>query len=184
MELEKLHIDDFSAGVKSQRYAVAGGYVGIGVISKKLPGAAGSQDKMTAFEVFEGAGAAIERPDTGDFPFFNLDFGRQGVFEDGDTLGLRFFTQSAFDILPGSVAAGMKNARYAVGRLQGQGNLAVEGIERHAEIDEVGDTGGLLRSKCRTAFFIGKAGAGFESIFKMELGGIVLADSRGDAACA
>src|SRR4030042_3229376 len=61
VELEKLHVCDFSPGIKSQRYPVAGSHVRIGIVFKQLPCPAGRQYQKTALELFLGAGAAIDR---------------------------------------------------------------------------------------------------------------------------
>ena len=39
----------------------------------------------------------------------------------------------------GGVTAGVEDAKYAVGSLPGKGDLAVNGIEGHAQVDQVGD---------------------------------------------
>jgi len=61
------------------------------------------------------------------------------VFEDGDAFEAGDGGECEFDVGAGGVAAGVEDARRRVRALGGQRDLAVHGVERHAERDEVAD---------------------------------------------
>jgi hypothetical protein len=182
MELEELHIDNLGSGFQSQGNSVSGGYRGIGGKFIELSGSAGCQYQVAAFEFFNGAFFAIENPDAFDPILFNEDIGCQVVFQHRQFGCSRYSAESYLYMFSGGIASGMQDARYAVGCLECKRNFSVYGIERHTEIDQVGNSVGSFVSENVYYLFIAKPVAGDNGVFIMQLGGIVDTDSSGDSA--
>src|SRR3972149_9806557 len=68
--------------------------------------------------------------------------GGEGELQDGDIAVLGQRGEGELDVGAGGVAAGVEDARRGVRPLAGEGDLAVLGVERHAEAHEVVDAVG------------------------------------------
>ena len=83
---------------------------------------------------------------------------------------------------PVAVAAGVEDAVAGVGGLLAERDLAVGGVERHAEVDEIVDAvGGGLDEDARGCSSTRPAPA-VDRVAEVQLGVVVGADGRGDAA--
>jgi hypothetical protein len=85
-------------------------------------------------------------------------------------------------MLSGGITSGMQNTGDAVGCLQGESNLAIKGIKRHSEVDQLSNAGGRLIYEDTHRLFITQAITGSDGILEVEFGGITPPDSGGDAS--
>ena len=82
MELEKLHIGNLGPGELGQGDTAAGGHIGVGGVLEEAPGAAGSQNQVTAPVFLGSAAAAVENPDSFQFPLSQCYLSGQAVLQD------------------------------------------------------------------------------------------------------
>src|SRR3990170_2742813 len=115
-------------------------------------------------------------------PYTEQDLGGEGEVEDGDFAVLGERGEGELDVGAGGVAAGVEDAGRGVGALAGEGDLAVLGVERHAEAHEVVDAVGGLGGEDAGGLAVYEAGAGGDRVVEVLLGGVARPDGRGDAA--
>src|SRR3972149_10881450 len=108
--------------------------------------------------------------------------GGEGELQDGDIAVLGQRGEGELDVGAGGVAAGVEGAGRGVRPLAGEGDLAVLGVERHAEAHEVIDAVGGLGGEDAGGLAVYEAGAGGDRVVEVLLGGVAWPDGGGDAA--
>ena len=174
--------DYIGSGPEGQRHAVAGGHLRVGGELEELPRPAGGQYEVAAAELLRAAGERIEGFQAADATVFHDDMRGQAVFQNGDLRHPYLAAEGGLYLGAGGVASGVQDARHAVGRLAGEGDLPVEGVEGDAEFDQVGDAVGGFLGKDAHGFFVAQPGAGGDGVLEVQLGGIHHADGGGDAS--
>ncbi|MBA7678353.1 hypothetical protein ES703_86627 [subsurface metagenome] len=182
MKLEKLHVHNLGAYFKGEGDAITGGDVRVSVEFEKLPSTAGSQNQVTTLKFFSRAGATVKTFYSPDFSLFHQNFRSLAIFKHLDFGGAYSFAEGDFNVFASGITPGMQNPGDAVRCLQSQGNFAVKGIKGHPKVDQFGNAGGSLIDQNAHCLFITQASTGADGIAEVKLGGIISADSGGNAS--
>src|SRR3990172_9268082 len=119
---------------------------------------------------------------SGMWRFARQDYlGGEGELQDSDIAVLGEGGEGELDVGAGGVAAGVEDAGRRVRPLPCEGDLAVLGVERHAEAHEVVDAVGGLGGENAGGPGIDEAGAGGYRVVVVLLGGVAWSDGRGEA---
>ena len=86
------------------------------------------------------------------------------------------------DVRARGVAAGVEDARAAVGALAAERDVTLDAVEGHAEAHQVGDALRRLARQDAGGLFVDEAGAGGDRVAQVQLRRVVRPDGRGDAA--
>ncbi len=183
VELHELEVADGGAGAVGHGDAVAGGDRRVGGASVHLPGAAGGEHRHHGDVEREPAvgevqreradAAAVDREQVDD----ELVLVELHAAAHAGRLGER-----ARDLAAGGVAAGVHDPRQRVGALAPEHDLAVDLVEPRADLHELAHAVRALVHEDAHGLLVAEARAGGDGVLEVQLGRILLADGRGDAA--
>ena len=183
MELVKLHVHHFRAGQVRQGHAVAGRHLRVGRVPVELSAAAGADHHHRAPEYLHLSVDAMQGFHTANRPVIDADANGVRVLQQGYPGGRTHpIGQRVLDVLTRGIAAGMQDPRDAVGALPTQGDLTVNGIERHAPLDQAGDALGTLTRKDANRCRIAQAGSGIQCIPLVQVWRVAGPHCRRDAS--
>ena len=183
MELHELEIAERGAGAIGHRHAVAGGDLGIGRAGVDLSRASGGEDGDHRQVQRVLAVGEVERQGADATPVDGQQIDGELVFvELHATADPGRFRQGARDLAAGRVAAGVQPPGDRVRALAAEHDLAVLAVEPRADLDQLADAVGALVDEHSDGVGVAKARAGVDRVLKMQVGGVGLAQSGGDAA--
>ena len=182
VELVELDVGDLRPRFEGKRDPIAGGNFWVGGVRKQSPGAPCCEHNVLRFVHFVFAGLQVHAPHAHDASAVQQQPGRQGVVEHRYRRVGGGGAQGGFDLRACAVAAGVEDARVAVGRLSPKRHLAAQRIEGNAVAHEVLDACRRLRAKHPSRFLIDQPGSGRDRIGQVLLGRVQRPNGGRDAA--
>jgi hypothetical protein len=188
VELHELQVGDLGPGPYRQGDAVAGGHGGVGGRREHLPHAAGRQHHGPRVHRADAVALAlahdVQGQACGAAPGVGEQVQDERVLDDLDALVRPYrLDQCAGDLRAGGVAARVGDAAAVVAALTGEQYLAVGAlVEGRAGDDQPPHGVGALGDQDPHRLLVAQARAGHQGVVQVLLGGVALAQRRGDAA--
>lgn len=187
VELDELEIAHLGAGAQGEGHSVARGDGGVRRRREDLAHAAGGEDDRGGVDRPDTVVLALAHDVQGDARGTALgvreEVQDEGVLHRAQPSRAYRLDQGAGDLGARGVAARVGDAAAVVAALPGEGQAALGGlVEVRAGRDEPAYGVGALGDQDADRILVAQAGAGDQGVVQVLLGGVALAEGRGDAA--
>lgn len=187
VELDELQVADLRARPQRERHPVARRHRRVGGGGEDLAHAAGREDHSGGVDGPDAVVLALPHDVQGDTGGAALgvreEVQDERVLDGAHAPRPHGLDQGAGDLGAGGVTAGVRDAAAVVAALAGQFQLALGGrVEPGAGLDEAAYGVGALGDEEADRVLVAHSGARDQGVVEVLLGGVALAEGRGDAA--
>ncbi|CAM5467725.1 hypothetical protein SVIOM342S_01277 [Streptomyces violaceorubidus] len=187
VELDEFEVADLGTRAQGEGHAVARGDGGVRRRREHLAHAAGGEDDRGGVDRSDAVVLALAHDVQGDAGGAAVgvreEVEHEGVLDRAQPARAYRLHQGAGDLGARRVAARVGDAAAVVAALAGEGQAALGGlVEVRAGRDEPAYGVGALGGQDADRFRVAQAGAGHQGVVQVLLGGVALAEGRGDAA--